>query len=210
MRKSTSKKGTGAGAGTGTGTEKRKPGRPKGSKSSYTMSDKAIMQRKIATKSLPFVTEEEVDYNARLLSHSLQCYELSQQADINDPESLRSCFLNYIRLCVENGFKVGNIGACTAMGISYPILNQWRSGARRSNNPEYKKLAEFVMSVCSMAREQMITDQKINPVIGIFWQRNFDGLRNDTEQQQNLTDNTSDENMTASEYRKKYGKLIGE
>ena len=210
MRKGTSKKGTGAGAGTGTGTEKKKTGRPKGSKSGYTVSDKAIMQRRQASKSLPFVTDDDIDYNARLISHSLQCYEISQQADINDPESLRSCFLNYMKLCVENGFKVGNIGACTAMGISYPILSQWHSGTRRQNNPEYKKLADFVISVCSMTREQMITDQKINPVIGIFWQRNFDGLRNDTEQQQNLTDNTSDENMTANEYRKKYGKLIGE
>lgn len=205
------KRGTSVRSGSGTGTEKKKMGRPKGSKSGYTVSVKSELSARKNGKTVPFLSEEDQMYNAKLIEFSLKSYEISLQANINDPESLRSCFLNYLKLCIENGFKIGTIAACSSMGISPEILYQWRSGIRRQNNPEYKKLAEFVTSVCSTSREQLISDSKLNPVIGIFWQRNFDRLRNDTEQQQSLLSGENDQDeMTTDEYRKKYGKLIEE
>ena len=76
------------------------------------------------------------------------------------------------------------------------------------NDPRYKKLAELIYSVCSMTREELISQGEINPVIGIFWQRNYDGLRNDTEQMQSLQDSNQEEDMTSNEYMKKYGNLL--
>ena len=55
----------------------------------------------------------------------------------------------------------------------------------------------------------MVSDSKINPVIGIFWQRNFDGLRNDTEQVQ-ANQEQDDDFATAKSYKEKYKNLIGE
>lgn len=216
MRKDTgtgrgTKRGTGTKSGSGTGTEPRKRGRPKGSKSGYTSSPKKELATKKQNQTVPFLSEEDQMYNAKLIEFSLRSFEISQQGDINDPESLRACFLNYLKLCIDNGFKIGTIAACASMGISPEILYQWRSGIRRQNNPEYKKLAEFVTNVCSISREQLISDSKLNPVIGIFWQRNFDRLRNDTEQQQTMLSGENDQDeMTTDEYRKKYGKLIEE
>ena len=194
------------------GTGKRKRGRPKGSKSGYTMSEKAIVARKKGLDKnhavyLPAETEEEMSYNARQIEHIMRIHEIAQNANSKDLASLKSCFLNYLKLCQSDGFKVGNMAACAAMGITAQVLNNW---AIRDTRPDYKAFAQFVKTTCSLSRETLIADQKINPVIGIFWQRNFDGLRNDTEQQQLLQEQETDEQLTADEYRKKYGKLLEE
>lgn len=192
-------KGTGTGIGTGTGKKKRK----------YTITTKVIMRNKKTMGMLPAETDEEKIYNARVLEHSLRTYEISKQADINDPESLKSCFINYVQMCAQTGMKLGNLGACTAMGINIRTLELWANGSRRASQPEYKQLAEFVGNVCSMTREQMVSDGKLNPIIGIFWQRNFDGLRNDTENA--LPTISSDEMGNSSpKYIEKYGHLLDE
>ena len=214
------RKGTGKGTGTGTdkepgmepGTEKKKQGRPKGSKSGYTVSKTALAQRQknaevINTASNGPFDGEAYSYNARNIDHVIKIHEISLQADRKDPVSLRSCFLAYLRLCQQDGFKPGNLAAYTAMGINKNILEQWIAG----KDPEYKQLALFVKQTCSMIRETMVTDGKINPVIGIFWQRNYDGLRNDTEQLQSMAALTATDNeteKTSDDYIKQYGKLV--
>ena len=62
-----------------------------------------------------------------------------------------------------------------------------------------------------MFRDAMISSNKLNPVIGIFWQRNFDGLRNDTEQVQAIREaEDNDEYGSSKAYKEKYKNLIGE
>lgn len=207
------RKGAETGTGTGTNTEtivKKKTGRPKGSKSGYTVSEKAIAQRRkvspITQSSRPFTGDEEMDYNSRHIDHIMKIHEIASHADIKDVESLKSCFFNYIMLCKNDGFKIGNLAACAAMGITQQTLHNWLKSSRE----EYRNLSHFVYTTCSLSREELIADQKINPVIGIFWQRNFDGLRNDTEQVQSLEQTREDEDYTIEDYRKKYGKLIDE
>lgn len=178
-----------------------------------TETGKVIKDHRIAKQNgtLPALTDDEKSYNDKLIAHSLKVVEISQKANISEPESLRDCFMEYLKLCQSDGFRIGNVGACSALGISYKTLYAWSAGTKRSDDPRYKQLATLISSICSTSREQMINDSKINPVIGIFWQRNFDGLRNDTEQQQdnqNISDN--DNILSASEYREKYGKLLEE
>ena len=193
-------------SGTGAIIAKNKGGRPKGSKSGYTQTAKGMQGHRKYQGIIPFETTEEINYNSLVIKHSLECFEISRDADINRPETLAECFRKYLIICEKNGMKIGTIGACTAMGISYKVLESWRLGYKRANNPEYKSLADMVCGICSMSREQLISDGKLHPVIGIFWQRNFDGLRNDTEQLQQ-TETADNENMTAEEYRQKYGQL---
>ena len=155
------------------------------------------------------LTDEDKEYNNRLINHTLAICEIAKGADLSDPESLRDCFIQYMKLCQSDGFRIGNIGACAAMGLNHRTIRSWASGEKRSNDPRYKALADLIISICATSREQMVSDSRINPVIGIFWQRNFDGLRNDTEQTQSATDQTSDSQST-SDYVSKYGQLIDE
>ena len=77
----------------------------------------------------------------------------------------------------------------------------------KKDDPEWKAFTASVKNVCAMFRESLITDSKLNPVIGIFWQRNFDGLRNDTEQIQSIQE--QNEMTSSTGYKEKYRKLIG-
>lgn len=184
----------------GTGTEVRR----------YTVSEAAINQRReIARKReidrQVMKTPEDIDYNARLIDHVIKIHEIALHADVNDLNSLKSCFFNYLKLCQENGMKVGNLAACAAMGIDrFKLENMLRS-----KDPDKQEFAKLVKSCCSLSREELIADQKINPVIGIFWQRNFDGLRNDTEQIQPVQ-GQEDEEIAADDYRKRYSDLLKE
>lgn len=169
----------------------------------YTVSSKALAQRRNNAALMPAETPEEKAYNARYIDHIMKVHELSTHAVRGDIVSLKSCFIAYLRLCQEDGFKVNNISAYASMGMTRSAFQYFK----QKNDPEIQELVSLVQSICSMSRETLISDNKINPVIGIFWQRNFDGLRNDTEQVQNAQetemDNAADEN-----YDKKYINLI--
>ena len=193
-----------------TGVVKKKMGRPKGKSThpnkGYTVSEKAIAQRttNAFNKKVKFVNEEQREYNTRLINHIMQISEIASHADKKDINSLKSCFISYLKLCQENGFPVQNLAAYSAMGF-YDVKHF--DYYCKKDDPEWRAFTASVRSVCAMFRESLITDNKLNPVIGIFWQRNFDGLRNDTEQIQSPQE--QDEDTGSSGYKEKYKKLIG-
>ena len=171
----------------------------------YTASEKVLArQQKAATIAVP-KTEEEISFNTRLITHIMQINELGMQADRNDLNSLRSCFVNYLKLCEQNGFNVSNLSAYAAMGMDNSAFQYF---AKR-DDPETREFCAFVRKTCAMFREEMVSANKLNPVIGIFWQRNYDGLRNDTEQVQAVTEQDEDYSTSGS-YKEKYRNLIGE
>ena len=153
--------------------------------------------------SLPLpTTDEERERNARLINHVMQIHEIAAQANKKDVLSLRSCFLNYLKLCQVNGFVVSNMAAYASMGFTRESWLQWS----RKDDPDVREFSAFVKSTCAMFRETMVADGTINPLIGIFWQRNFDGLRNDTEQIQGIEENSLLDRETG--YKDKYRKLL--
>jgi len=203
------KKGRGRPAGSKNKPKEKKPGRKKGQKSSYTVSEKALAQRQLNvlhhTTTKVAVTEEGKAYNARLIEHIMRVNEIATHADRNDLLSLKSCFIAYLQLCQEDGFSVSNLSAYASMG--FPSHSHFEMFAKK-DDPERRAFCAFVKQTCSMFRESMVSDSKVNPVIGIFWQRNFDGLRNDTEQVQNAQEN-EDDFAVAKSYKEKYKNLIG-
>ena len=172
----------------------------------YTMTESALAQRNKTMTATQAKTPDEIDYNARLIDHVLKVQAIAAQTDIKDPVSVRLSFLSFLQLCQEDGFRVSNMAACAAIGISRQTLLNWS----RSDREEYRQIAALIQSTCALSREQLIADNKLNPVIGIFWQRNYDGLRNDTEQTQSIEQDQSEDFHTVSEYRKKYGHLLPE
>ena len=187
-----------------TKTVKKKTGRPKGSKSSYTVSSKALAERRKNAALLPAETKEEYEYNARLIEHMFAIQQIAANADRSDLVSLKSCFVAFMQLCQNDGFKVGNLAAYSAMGFS---KHEWDVFSKR-DDPEIKRFCALVQQTCAIARETNIAENQLNPVIGIFWQRNFDGLRNDTEQAQALQEQ---EDIGGSQsYKDKYRNIVDE
>ena len=170
----------------------------------YTQSSKTLAQRRNNTALLPAETEEEKAYNSRMIQHLLEIQKIAANADKSDLVSLKSCFIAYLELCQQDGFKVGNLAAYSAMGMSKDDFHNFA----RKDNPEIKRFCALVQQTCAIARETSIAESKLNPVIGIFWQRNFDGLRNDTEQIQAISEQEDDYSQGSS-YKDKYRNLIG-
>ena len=187
--------------------EKRK-GRPKGRTSTYTVTEKALAQRKEAgiKKVMPAETPEEMAYNARLIEHIMRINEIATHADRHDLLSLKSCFAAYLKLCQEDGFTVNNLSAYASMGFTgFSTFDSFS----KKDDPEIREFCRWIRSTCAMFRESMVAANKLNPVIGIFWQRNFDGLRNDTEQVQ-VAHEQEDDYSVGQGYKEKYKNLIGE
>ena len=180
-------------------------GRPKGSRSGYTVTSKAIQQRRNNSALIPAQTDEERDYNSRQIAHVMKVQEIAQSAIRGDLVSLKSCFYNYLCLCQEDGFKISNLGAYAAMGMDSHSFSTFS----RSQDPQIREFCRMVKTTCAISRETLVADSKLNPVIGIFWQRNFDGLRNDTEQVQSAQE-TEDNYLQNQSYKDKYLNMVDE
>ena len=191
-----------------TGIVTRKRGRPKGAKDKkkrdYTVSQKALEQRrKSFSLKLP-ETDDDKSYNSLLIEHILGINEIAQHADRHDINSLKSCFTNYLKLCYQNGMPISNLHAYASMGFDLQSFTDFAKG----KDPERRAFVSLIKTTCAMSREGQVSAGKLNPVIGIFWQRNYDGLRNDTEQIQSIQEQEDDDNNNSS-YKEKYRKLIG-
>lgn len=97
-----------------------------------------------------------------------------EKPDRNDIEGLRRSFAMYIEYCINNGVPIGNMNAYFSMGIDFRTAYDWEVGRK---TPEHQKFIREVKSVCASFREQSMAEGGINPVTGIWWQKNYDGLR---------------------------------
>ena len=115
-----------------------------------------------------------------VLEYTLQVAKLGETADRDDPEDLWNHFIQYLEVCRSTNVKPGNLGAYSAMGMSKKTASDYYSGLRRAADPRYKELIYRVKSVCAAYREASMAEKDgINPLVGIWWQKNFDGLSND-------------------------------
>lgn len=182
---------------------KGKRGRPKGSKDKK---PRKLNEMSLANKNCmaPYEAPDEINYNSRQIEHTIRIHEIAKHADKKDIETLRSCFIAYLQLCQGDGFKVSNLGSYAAMGMTQDEFVRFS----KKDDPAIRELVSFVKTTCALNRELLISENKLNPVIGIFWQRNYDGLRNDTEQQQTVAE-MNDNYNNSNTYREKYKNLVG-
>ena len=115
--------------------------------------------------------------NTEQIQFTIQIMNISRNADKDNIETLYQCLQDYITLCATTDHKIGNQAAAAACGLNNRTLWAWLS----AKDPQKKKFAETVYNICSMYREQLMQDGQINPVTGIFWQKNYDGLRDQQE-----------------------------
>ncbi len=117
--------------------------------------------------------------NAQLVAHLIGTRQIAARANIDDPQSLFACLEDYLRLCIEQNIKITNMAAYAACGISATDVSNWERGITRANDKRYKEFAQFLRSVCSQYREQAMVEGIISPIVGIWHQKNYDGLRDD-------------------------------
>lgn len=126
----------------------------------------------------------------------------TEPLDYNDVEEMERRFQRYLQKCAEWDMKVGNMAAYAAIGINKDDVYEWT--VRRQTNPKRTEFIKKVQKVCAMYREGLMEDGKVNPVTGIFWQKNYDGMKD--QQEVVLTPNTSPlgEQKDAEALKQKY------
>ena len=145
--------------------------------------------------------ELEEGYNTRRIRF-MQAILPTEPLDYNDVDEMERRFAVYLNLCAEWDMKVGNQAAYAAIGINKGLVWDWLN--RREANPRRTDFIKKVQTICAMYREGLMEDGKVNPVTGIFWQKNYDGMKD--QQEVVLTPNTSPlgETQDAEALKQKY------
>lgn len=186
--------------------QKRPQGRPKGSRDSKPRDPSASKQNLVkARENSPIMqgqtAEIPEEYNARRIRF-MQAILPTEPLDIIDIAEMERRFAHYLEMCAEWGMKVGNQAAYAAIGIDKNTAWDWAN--KVVGNPARSTFIKKVQQICALYREGLMEDGKVNPVTGIFWQKNYDGLKD--QQEVVLTPNTDPlgERGDAESLRQKY------
>lgn len=142
---------------------------------------KAAAGSKPSDKS-PIIQDHNPDlpegYNTRRIRF-MQAILPTEPLDRDDVEEMERRFAFYLEMCAQWDMKVGNMAAYAAIGIDKADAYEWSN--RNLGNPARTAFIKKVQKVCAMYREGLMQDGKVNPVTGIFWQKNYDGMKDQTE-----------------------------
>lgn len=115
---------------------------------------------------------------ADIVRHCVTTGMMWEPIDNKDPVQLQQRVLEYFNYCIENDMKPGNLGLYATWGIDRRTPY---SQLQREPNSLRTVTIKKSLDILSAIREQLAANGKINPVTAIFWQKNFDGLKDQQE-----------------------------
>lgn len=120
----------------------------------------------------------EKNGNARYANFVLAVAAIGRNADLTNIDDLRMRFYSYLELSQRCNMKISNLCAYLSVGMTYDkAYSQMKNGS-----DQVKDLLFEIQAVCGSYRESITSDGKLNPVTSIFWQKNYDGLKDRSEQ----------------------------
>lgn len=140
-------------------------------------------------------------YNTRRIQFMMAIMP-TEPLDYNDVDEMERRFTRYLQMCSEWDMKVGNQAAYAAIGIDKGLVWDWLN--RREANPRRTDFLKKVQTICAMYREGLMEDGKVNPVTGIFWQKNYDGMKDQQEVVLTPNANPLGEQQDAETLKQKY------
>ena len=129
------------------------------------------------------------------------------EIDTNNPEQVAERIDQYHTFCYENDMKPDMAGMALAVGVDRTTLWRWETGeiskplAVRNVLKKARQINELLMS-------SMMTEGKINPVVGIFLLKNSHGYKD--QQDVVITPNNPLESEDPEQARKKYIEALPE
>ena len=115
--------------------------------------------------------------NARYANFVLAIAAIGRGADKNDVNDLRMRFYAYVELAAQTNNKLSNMNAYMSMGLTASKVSQLMAHGTQ----DQKDLLEEVKMICGGYRESLMSDGQLTPSTGMFWQKNYDGLKDATE-----------------------------
>ena len=123
-----------------------------------------------------------------------------EKPDRHDVQAMEEAFMKYMRFCADNQVQMTNMTAYYVLGIDKDTAHEW--AVRRKGTKEQQEFILKVRQLLSANREMLMSQGAVKEAVGIFWQKNYDGFRDNTEIV--VTPNTQKEEYDADEIRQKY------
>jgi len=126
--------------------------------------------------------------------------------DPDDVETMQKRYAFYKEMLVKYGLPRTNLAAYHAIGVTMEQVRRWLSG-QGFTNKRRKAFFERVQAECGVSREMDMATGNVSVPVGIFWQKNYDGLRDVSETIVHV-DDTWNENQSPEELQARYADVI--
>jgi len=102
--------------------------------------------------------------------------------DMHNPDAVKQAIVNYLLDCESSGKRPGNMGLYRALDLTRQDVNNILTGKSKSKaSPACIDILKKAVQMLAEYREQLGAQGKLNPVTMIFWQKNYDGLQDQTQ-----------------------------
>jgi len=96
--------------------------------------------------------------------------------DLKDAEQVEQAIQIYIDKCISDNLRPGIVGLCAAIGLTYREFKNELNGLSHKTSPECLSIIKKYRSLINAYMEQCASQGVLNPVLAIFWQKNYVGL----------------------------------
>lgn len=127
------------------------------------------------------------DESALFCQYALDMFH-SPSVDLSDTDAVAAAIDGYFKYCIDRGLRPGNLGLYAVLGLSKQDVSDALRGASHRLRPSTIDLLKKAKQALATYRELLGSQGKLNPVTLIFWQKNYDGLKD--QQDIVLTPNT--------------------
>ena len=125
--------------------------------------------------------------NALFCKYAMDIFH-APSVDLDDPEEVAAAIDGYFKYCIDRQLRPGNLGLYAALGLSKQDVSNAINGYSKKLRPSTIDLLKKAKQALATYRELLGSQGKLNPVTLIFWQKNYDGLKD--QQDIVLTPNT--------------------
>lgn len=99
----------------------------------------------------------------------------TEPIDLNDVDEMERRFQRYIELCAEYDIKPSNQTAYMAIGVDFRDTQHFEADLKV--NPKRCSFIKKVRQFCASFREIAASEGLVRDAVAIFWQKNYDGLK---------------------------------
>ena len=107
---------------------------------------------------------------------------VNNEIDLHSTESVYNAILGYFQQCERNATRPGNLGLYAALNMSKQDYHNVITGKSKGKaSPDCIDLMKKAVRAIGAYRENLISENKINPISYIFMAKNYDGLTDQTQ-----------------------------
>lgn len=140
-----------------------------------------VAKKKAINRNSPVIGENGLkpisDEENALFCRCAQNVFNSPKVNLKNPQEVEEAIDNYFRDCIDTGLRPGNLALYAVLGLSRQEVSNAICGRCKIIPPATIDIIKKAKEALATYRELLGSHGKVNPVTLIFWQKNYDGLK---------------------------------